>query len=126
MSANYPGPCPPHLRLVNVSKRFGSLVVLDGLSLTIRERESVVILGPSGTGKSVLLKHLVGLLRPDAGEVFFRDTRIDNLRERRLEPIRERFGFLDTGGSFESVHRPSLLAPVVSAMVTLESAEFSP
>jgi phospholipid/cholesterol/gamma-HCH transport system ATP-binding protein len=104
-SSNYPGPCPPHLRLLNVTKRFGSLTVLDGLTLTIRERESVVILGPSGTGKSVLLKHLVGLLRPDTGEVYFRDTRIDNLRERQLEPIRERFGFLfQMGALFDSLN----------------------
>jgi phospholipid/cholesterol/gamma-HCH transport system ATP-binding protein len=101
---NRPGPCPTHLRLENVSKRFGSLQVLDGLSLTVRERESVVILGPSGTGKSVLLKHLVGLLRPDSGEVYFRDTRIDNLRERELEPIREHFGFLfQMGALFDSL-----------------------
>jgi phospholipid/cholesterol/gamma-HCH transport system ATP-binding protein len=92
------------LRLENVSKRFGSLTVLDGLSLTVRERESVVILGPSGTGKSVLLKHLVGLLRPDSGEVYFRETRIDKLRERELEPIREHFGFLfQMGALFDSL-----------------------
>ena len=76
-------PCPTHIRLVDVHKSFGKLVVLDGLNLTIRERESVVILGPSGTGKSVLLKHIVGLLRPDSGEVYFREQRIDTLGERR-------------------------------------------
>ncbi len=87
-------PCPTHIRLVDLHKSFGTLVVLDGLNLNIRERESVVILGPSGTGKSVLLKHIVGLLRPDSGEVFFREQRIDTLGERDLEPIRRRFGFL--------------------------------
>ncbi|HVS70233.1 MAG TPA: ABC transporter ATP-binding protein [Phycisphaerae bacterium] len=93
-----------HMRLVNVHKSFGSLVVLNGLSLDIHERESVVILGPSGTGKSVLLKHLVGLLKPDSGEVFFRDMRIDTLPERQLEPIREHFGFLfQMGALFDSM-----------------------
>jgi len=88
------GRCPTHIRLENIHKRFGKLVVLDGITLTIPERESVVVIGPSGTGKSVLLKHIVGLLRPDQGEVYFRDKRIDNLQERELQPIRRRFGFL--------------------------------
>ncbi|HVX86641.1 MAG TPA: ABC transporter ATP-binding protein [Phycisphaerae bacterium] len=97
-------PHPTQLRLVDVHKSFGSLVVLNGLNLDIRERESIVILGPSGTGKSVLLKHLVGLLKPDRGEVYFRDTRIDTLPERQLEPIREHFGFLfQMGALFDSM-----------------------
>jgi phospholipid/cholesterol/gamma-HCH transport system ATP-binding protein len=97
-------PCPAHIRLVDVYKSFGALVVLDGVSLTVRERESVVILGPSGTGKSVLLKHIVGLLCPDAGEVYFRDQRVDHLHERELEPIRKRFGFLFQGSAlFDSM-----------------------
>ncbi len=82
------------IRLVDVRKSFSKLVVLDGLNLSIREYESVVILGPSGTGKSVLLKHIVGLLTPDSGEVYFHEQRIDKLDERQLEPIRKRFGFL--------------------------------
>jgi phospholipid/cholesterol/gamma-HCH transport system ATP-binding protein len=86
--------CPTHIHLENIHKRFGKLVVLDGVTLNIPERESVVVLGPSGTGKSVLLKHIVGLLRPDEGEVYFREQRIDQLNERELEPIRQRFGFL--------------------------------
>src|ERR1700743_601968 len=86
--------CPTHIHLEHLHKSFGKLVVLDDVSLNIPERESVVILGPSGTGKSVLLKHIVGLLRPDSGEVYFREQRIDNLDETALEPIRQRFGFL--------------------------------
>lgn len=98
-SINVPPPVansahPTHIHLENIHKRFGKLVVLDGVTLNIPERESVVVLGPSGTGKSVLLKHIVGLLRPDAGEVYFRNQRIDQMNERQLEPIRQRFGFL--------------------------------
>ncbi|MGN6370207.1 MAG: ABC transporter ATP-binding protein [Phycisphaerae bacterium] len=98
-SINVPPPAanfahPTHIHLENIHKRFGKLVVLDGVTLNIPERESVVVLGPSGTGKSVLLKHIVGLLRPDAGEVYFRNQRIDQMNERQLEPIRQRFGFL--------------------------------
>ncbi|HUO07083.1 MAG TPA: ABC transporter ATP-binding protein [Phycisphaerae bacterium] len=91
--ANVSG-CPTHVRLENVHKSFDKLVVLDGVTLNIPERESVVVIGPSGTGKSVLLKHIIGLLRPDKGEVYFRDRRIDGLGERELQPIRKRFGFL--------------------------------
>lgn len=88
------GPCPPHIRLIDLHKSFGTLKVFSGVSLTVRERECVVILGPSGTGKSVLLKHIMGLLRPDSGEVWFHDTRVDELDDRELEPIRRQFGFL--------------------------------
>ncbi len=98
------GACREHIRLVDVHKRFGSVVVLDGLNLTVRERECVVILGPSGTGKSVLLKHIVGLLKPDSGEVYFREARIDTMTERELEPVRKHFGFLFQGSAlFDSM-----------------------
>ncbi len=94
----------PHIRVVDLYKQFGSVVVFRGVTLRVLERESLVILGPSGTGKSVLLKHIVGLLRPDAGEVYFRDERIDNRDEVALEPIRQRFGFLFQGGAlFDSM-----------------------
>jgi phospholipid/cholesterol/gamma-HCH transport system ATP-binding protein len=93
-----------HIRLVDLYKAFGSLVVFRGVTLNIHERECVVILGPSGTGKSVLLKHIVGLLRPDYGEVYFRKQRVDTLDDRELEPIRRRFGFLFQGGAlFDSM-----------------------
>jgi phospholipid/cholesterol/gamma-HCH transport system ATP-binding protein len=94
----------PHIRIVNLHKRFGNLVVFRGVNLTILQRESVVILGPSGTGKSVLIKHIVGLLKPDAGEVYFRDQRVDTLNEAGLEGIRRRIGFLFQGGAlFDSM-----------------------
>jgi phospholipid/cholesterol/gamma-HCH transport system ATP-binding protein len=89
-----PAGTPAHIRLVDLHKRFGTLTVFSGVSLTVFERECVVILGPSGTGKSVLLKHIMGLLRPDSGEVWFHEQRVDELPERDLEPIRRRFGFL--------------------------------
>jgi phospholipid/cholesterol/gamma-HCH transport system ATP-binding protein len=90
--------------LVDLHKSFGSLVVFNGLNLTIREHECLVVLGPSGTGKSVLLKHIVGLLRPDSGEVWFHDQRVDLLDERGLEPIRRQFGVLFQGGAlFDSM-----------------------
>lgn len=92
------------IRLINLHKRFGSLVVLEGLNLNIRRDETLVVLGPSGTGKSVLLKHIIGLLRPDKGEVWFHDDRVDNRSEQDLEPIRKRIGFLfQMGALFDSM-----------------------
>ena len=82
------------VRLVGVHKRFDAIVVLDGIDLTLREGETTVVIGESGVGKSVILKHIVRLLKPDRGEVYFRDRRIDDLPERDLADIRPRFGFL--------------------------------
>src|SRR5258706_15725807 len=92
------------IELKHVFKRFGKLVVLKNLSLSIEKGQSLVVIGASGTGKSVMLKHIVGLLRPDAGEVWFDGKRIDNLPERELVPIRKRFGFLfQMGALFDSL-----------------------
>lgn len=84
----------PIVRLVNLHKSFGALRVLDGVSLALHAGQNTVILGPSGAGKSVLLKHIVGLLRPDEGEVYFRNVRVDNVPERRLTDVRRNIGFL--------------------------------
>jgi phospholipid/cholesterol/gamma-HCH transport system ATP-binding protein len=82
------------VRLVDVHKAFGHLVVLDGIDLTLREGETTVIIGESGAGKSVILKHIVRLLKPDRGEVYYRSQRIDDMSERGLAQLRPRFGFL--------------------------------
>ncbi|HYO11019.1 MAG TPA: ABC transporter ATP-binding protein [Tepidisphaeraceae bacterium] len=92
------------IELRNVSKRFGSLVVLRNLTLAIEKGQSLVVIGASGTGKSVMLKHIVGLLRPDHGEVWIDGRRIDNLAERDLVDVRTRFGFLfQMGALFDSL-----------------------
>lgn len=84
----------PVVRMVDVHKRFGDLIVLSGINVTLRAGQTTVIIGESGSGKSVLLKHIVRLLKPDRGEVYFHDQRIDNMSERQLSVIRPRFGFL--------------------------------
>jgi phospholipid/cholesterol/gamma-HCH transport system ATP-binding protein len=92
------------IELKNVSKAFGRLVVLDGLSLAIPRGQSLVVIGASGTGKSVLLKHVVGLLKPDDGEVYFDARRVDLMPERQLMELRQRFGFLfQMGALFDSL-----------------------
>src|SRR5437763_13438069 len=93
------------IELRHVSKRFGRLVVLDHLSLSIEAGKCIVVIGASGTGKSVLLKHIVGLLKPDFGEVWFDGQRIDVLPERKLMQVRQRFGFLfQMGALFDSMN----------------------
>jgi len=82
------------VRLVGVHKRFGDLVVLDGIDVGLRAGETTVVIGESGSGKSVLLKHIVRLLAPDRGEVWFHNDRIDAVPERALAKLRPRFGFL--------------------------------
>jgi phospholipid/cholesterol/gamma-HCH transport system ATP-binding protein len=82
------------IELRKVSKRFGKLVVLDALDLSIEAGKCLVVIGASGSGKSVLLKHIVRLLKPDKGEVYYSGLRIDNLAERNLDDIRVHFGFL--------------------------------
>lgn len=92
------------IELKNIHKRFGHLVVLDGVSLSIHEGERLVVLGASGSGKSVMLKHIVGLLKPDRGEVYFDGRRIDLLSEHDLVDVRTNFGFLfQMGALFDSL-----------------------
>ncbi|HEY7088670.1 MAG TPA: ABC transporter ATP-binding protein [Tepidisphaeraceae bacterium] len=93
------------IELRNLHKRFGRLTVLNGVSLSIEAGQCVVIIGASGSGKSVILKHIVGLLRPDTGEVFFKSQRIDKLTERNIMEIRKHFGFLfQMGALFDSLN----------------------
>lgn len=87
-------PGEPLIRLIGIVKRFGALSVFDGLDLDIHRGQTTVILGPSGVGKSVLLKLVVGLIRPDAGQIFFHGKRVDELPERDLVEVRKKIGFL--------------------------------
>lgn len=92
------------LELHQVHKRFGPLKVLCGIDLDLCKGQTTVIIGESGAGKSVILKHIVGLLRPDTGTVRFHGERIDNLSERRFAALRMRFGFLfQMGALFDSL-----------------------
>jgi phospholipid/cholesterol/gamma-HCH transport system ATP-binding protein len=84
----------PMVRLKGIAKSFGTLRVLNGIDLELYRGETTVIIGPSGTGKSVLLKHIVGLISPDRGEVWFEDQRIDTMDSSPLVEVRKRIGFL--------------------------------
>jgi phospholipid/cholesterol/gamma-HCH transport system ATP-binding protein len=92
------------IRVQGLHKRFGTQPVLRGLDLEIATGEIMVVIGRSGGGKSVLLKHLIGLLRPDAGSVVVDGTEITRLRGRDLDRVRERYGVVFQGGAlFDSM-----------------------
>ena len=78
----------------DLTKSFGAQKILDGVSLRIETGESVTIIGRSGGGKSVLLKHLIGLLTPDSGEVLIDGENIELMNERQLLKVRSKFGML--------------------------------
>ena len=82
------------IRLVDVHKSFGPKRVLAGFSLDIREGETMVIIGYSGTGKSVAIKHIVGLLEPDQGTVFVDGLEVPRLSRRELYDLRARIGYV--------------------------------
>jgi phospholipid/cholesterol/gamma-HCH transport system ATP-binding protein len=87
------------IRFDNVTKQLGGRKVLDGLSFEIRKGEIFAIVGSSGAGKSVLLRHIVRLLTPTAGSVWVDETEISAAQGHALERTRERFGYLFQGGA---------------------------
>lgn len=92
------------IRLVDIHKAFGHKQVLAGATIEIKKGESMVIIGGSGSGKSVMLKHILGLLRPDSGEVYVDDVDINRLDDKGLYQIRSRFGMLFQGAAlFDSL-----------------------
>jgi phospholipid/cholesterol/gamma-HCH transport system ATP-binding protein len=92
------------VRLVGVEKKLGRQKVLKGVDLEIREGERMVIIGRSGGGKSVLLKHIIGLMQPDVGQVWFRDHDLAQMNEEQLVPLRKETGMLfQNGALFDSL-----------------------
>ena len=89
----------PIIRFVDVCKAFDEQIVLDHVSLDIPRNRTTVIVGPSGTGKSVLLKHIVGLMRPDSGRVVVFGEDIAALNQPGLVRLRKRFGMLFQDGA---------------------------
>ncbi|GAB4240839.1 MAG: ABC transporter ATP-binding protein [Candidatus Methylacidiphilales bacterium] len=91
------------LRVVNLHKSIGSQKILRGVNLEVDRGENVVIIGRSGGGKSVLLRHLIGLLQPDEGEVFVEGMNIVGLGDEALSPVRRKVGMLfQNGALFDS------------------------
>jgi len=94
----------PKIRLADVHKAFGPKVVLDGIDLSVARGESVVVIGGSGTGKSVMLKCILGLLRPESGSIQVDGEEVVGLSSREREQVMRKFGMLFQGGAlFDSL-----------------------
>lgn len=87
------------ISVLNLSKSFNGQTILDDVSLEIKEGEIIVIAGESGVGKSVLLKHIMGLLKPDSGSIVIDGEEITDMREKNLLKVREKIGYLFQEGA---------------------------
>lgn len=96
-------PAPPKdgvfIELRDVYKRFGAQEILRGINLTLKHGETLCIIGPSGEGKTVMMKHIIGLIRPDKGDIFVEGMHVNKLNERQMAPIREKVSMLFQGAA---------------------------
>lgn len=93
------------IKIINLHKSFSQKAVLQGVNLEIYDGETITIIGGSGCGKTVLLKHLVGLLKPDAGEIYVDELEITHIPEEKLHEIQKKFGYLfQSGALFDSLN----------------------
>jgi len=100
-----PPAAEPRIRLRGLVKSFGPKRVLEGLDLDVAAGESMVVIGASGTGKSVTLKHIIGLIKPDAGTVVVDGVAIEQLDNRAITEFRRRFGMaFQEGALFDSMN----------------------
>lgn len=92
------------IRVINLHKSFADNYVLRGVNLEIREGESMVVIGGSGSGKTVLIKCIIGLIKPDKGEIYVDGIEITSLNEKELNEVRKKFGMLfQWGALFDSM-----------------------
>ncbi|MEM6884711.1 MAG: ATP-binding cassette domain-containing protein [Verrucomicrobiota bacterium] len=92
------------LEIAGLKKSLGGVEILKGIDMHVREGEKVVVIGRSGGGKSVLLRHILGLMQPDAGSVTFQGTNLSELGEEALNPYRRQIGMLfQNGALFDSM-----------------------
>ncbi len=92
------------IQLIGVKKRFGPKVVLDGIDLTIEKGSSLVVIGGSGTGKSVMIKSVLGILTPDEGTILVDGQDVTHLRGAARDPVMKKFGMLFQGAAlFDSL-----------------------
>ncbi len=93
------------IKLAHLNKKFGEQVVLHDLNMDIDDSQTTVIIGRSGGGKSVLLKQIIGLIKPDSGEVLVDDVDITKLNDKQLNEVRKKFGMLfQEGALFDSMN----------------------
>ena len=95
----------PLIHVENLVQKIGGQEILRGVTLDVRRGETLVLLGKSGGGKSVFLRHLIGLMRPVSGSILFENMDVTRLKERELEPVRRKIGMLfQDGALFDSMN----------------------
>jgi phospholipid/cholesterol/gamma-HCH transport system ATP-binding protein len=87
------------IELRGVKKSFGTQEVLKGINLKLRHGETLCIIGPSGEGKTVMMKHVIGLIKPDEGDIFVDGMRVNAMKEREMAPIRKKVSMLFQGAA---------------------------
>jgi len=112
------------IELINLNKAFDDHIVLDSVNLTINEGETIVIIGRSGAGKSVILKHIIGLMRPESGQVIVDGQDITRLGVKELNQLRLKFGMLFQGAAlFDSLNvRDNVAFSIIEHSKTDEGA----
>ncbi len=113
------------IEINNLHKSFGSKKVLRGVNLTIEQGQTIVIIGRSGCGKSVLIKHIVGLLSPDSGFVKVENKIVNDLNQKDLYELRKKFGFLFQGAAlFDSMTvEENVSLPLVESKLNYSKSE---
>ena len=117
----------PVIHIEGLKKSFGNLHVLRGVNLDVQRGENVVVLGRSGTGKSVLIKIIVGLLKPDAGKVIVLGHSVEQLRTKELDDFRQKVGFsFQSSALYDSMSiRENLEFPLVRNVRNLSRADIN-
>jgi phospholipid/cholesterol/gamma-HCH transport system ATP-binding protein len=114
------------IELVNIHKNFGAQTVLNGLNLKVPAGKITAVIGPSGEGKSVLLKHMIGLLTPDQGDVLVEGRSIVGLRRSQLNQVREKFAMVfQNAALFDSMTVYENVAFPLEEKTTLSRAEIN-
>ncbi|MGE5400054.1 MAG: ABC transporter ATP-binding protein [Ignavibacteriales bacterium] len=112
------------VEIKNLSKSFDSTKVLDDISLTVETGENLVVFGRSGTGKSVLLKCIIGLMKPDFGEIYIENKNVLNMSYNELNDIRKNIGFLfQSGALYDSMSVRENLAFPLNRHLSLSEEE---
>ena len=103
----------PLIQFQNVSKRFGKQIVLKDANLSIYEGEVTTLIGKSGEGNSVLLKHIIGLMRPDSGQILFKGKTLSKMRKKERRELKRKFSYMfqsnalfDSMTVFENISLP--------------------
>ncbi len=114
------------IEIIDLRKSFGEKQILKGVNLKIEKGITLVIIGRSGCGKSVLLKHIIGLLKPDSGDILIEDKNITGMNEKQIFEVRKKFGFLFQGAAlFDSMNVEENIGLALKENTTMPKREIA-